>query len=207
MENVIVKNGERFCEDSHGNLIRESQIKEVDLLRDDLVNRIHARAMKLKEEMSEAKREAMADIDTFVDILAAQYDVKMGGNKGNLQLVSFDGKRKIVVSINDYFDFDEKITVAKDLIYSCIDRWSNGANNNLRAMVEKAFRINNGKLEVKRVLELRTLKIDDDPDWDKAMRIITDAIVIRGTSRHLRIYSRNKDGKYDLMNLNFTDME
>ncbi|MDR1506452.1 MAG: DUF3164 family protein, partial [Treponema sp.] len=46
-----------------------------------------------------------------------------------------------------------------------------------------------------RVLGLRRLEIHD-PDWQKAMRAITESIQVSGSKQYLRFYERNENGEY-----------
>jgi hypothetical protein len=42
-------------------------------------------------------------------------------------------------SVADRIQFTEEIEAAKALINQCIARWSEGANDNIRAIVDRAF--------------------------------------------------------------------
>ena len=64
-----------------------------------------------------------------------------------------------------------------------------------------------GHLDTKRILDLRTLNIPNDPKWEEAMKAINEALVVRSSAEYLRIYTRrDSDGKYDYMDLNFSKM-
>ncbi|WP_134984339.1 DUF3164 family protein, partial [Aeromonas hydrophila] len=97
--------------------------------------------------------------------------------------------------------FDERIQAAKALIDQCIERWSDGASSEIRALVDHAFRVSkSGHIDVNQVLSLRQLNIDD-PDWLLAMQAAVDAIQVTGTSQYLRLYERDAHGRYIQMSL------
>ncbi len=185
-----------FRTNNLGHLVPESQIKEIDKLRDEVVLDIVAKAKATQQAMAAFKSEAMAQVADFVDLSAEEFDVKYGGVKGNVTLVSFDGKYKIQRSIGEHRIFDERIQAAKAKIDECITRWSEGSSDQIKALVELAFRVNKqGHIDVNQVLSLRQLNIDDK-DWIEAMDAIADSIKVAGKTPYLRIYERDSNGGY-----------
>lgn len=181
---------------ANGTLVPESQVKEIDALRDDLVTSLVEKAKQVQQGLAEFKVEAMSQIRDFVDLSAEEYDVKYGGTKGNVSLLSFDGKYKLMRAVGEHRVFDERIQAAKAKIDECIHRWAEGSNDNIKALVEHAFRVNKqGHIDLNSVLNLRSLNIDD-PDWNEAMEAIADSVQITGTSSYLRIYERQENGQY-----------
>lgn len=179
-----------------GHLVPESQVKEIDKVRDDVVLEIVESAKHLQSAMAIFKATAMSKVADFVDLSAAEFDVKYGGTKGNVTLMSFDGKFKVQRSVGEHRVFDERIQAAKAKIDECIKRWSEGSSDQIKALVEHAFRVNKqGHIDVNQVLSLRNLNIDD-ADWLEAMEAIADSIQVMGTTPYLRIYERQSDGQY-----------
>ncbi|MPW30481.1 DUF3164 family protein [Agarivorans sp. B2Z047] len=198
---------EGYRENANGCLVPEDQIKPIDLLRDELVLSIIEKAQALREAMTAFKLETMGEIADFVDLSAAEYNVKFGGSKGNVQLHSFNGRYRIARAVSEHRVFDERIQAAKTLIDECIKNWSDGADSRLMAMVDHAFRTNKqGRIDINQVLSLRSLDISDEK-WKQAMDAIADAIQITGSSQYLRIYERNeKDGGYKQLPLDISTL-
>ncbi|WP_243032983.1 DUF3164 family protein [Vibrio cincinnatiensis] len=185
-----------FRANAQGHLVPESQIKEIDKLRDEVVQQLVENAKHLQAEMAAFKSWAMAQVADFVDLSAEEFDVKYGGAKGNVTLISFDGKYKVQRSIGEHRVFDERIQAAKAKIDECIKRWSEGSSDQIKALVDLAFRVDKqGNIDVNQVLSLRQLNIDD-PDWIEAMDAIADSIKVVGKTPYLRIYERQSDGQY-----------
>lgn len=181
---------------AQGHLVPETQISEIDKLRDETVLAIVAKAKAQQQTLTEFKAASMAAVADFVDLSAAEYDVQYGGAKGNVCLTSFDGRYRIQRSVAQLRNFDERIQAAKALIDSCINRWSEGANDHIKALVDMAFRVNKqGHIDVNQVLSLRALSIDD-VEWKRAMDAIADSIQFVGTASYLRIYERSESGAY-----------
>lgn len=179
-----------------GHLVPEDLISPVDKLRDDVVREIIAKAIEQRNQLAAFKLQSMQKIEDFCDLSAAEYGVEWGGAKGNVTMLSFDGHYKLIRAVGEHRVFDERIQAAKKLIDECIEKWSEGAKSELKALIEHAFRVNKqGRIDVNQVLSLRQISIDD-PDWKSAMDAIADAIQITGTSQYLRLYERQGNGQY-----------
>ncbi len=183
-------------ENALGHFVPVSQIKDIDLLRDEIVMELVEEAKVLQTQIATFKAKAMNKIADFVDLSAQEYDVKYGGAKGNVTLVSFNGKYKLMRAVGEHRHFDERIQAAKAKIDECIKRWNKGSSDEIKALIDHAFKVNKqGHIDVNQVLSLRQLNIDDT-DWIEAMDAIADSIQITGTSSYLRLYERNSHGKH-----------
>jgi hypothetical protein len=191
-----MKSEKEFMTDSQGRQVPADMVSAIDKLRDQTVLQIADEALKMKQILMDFKQRIRDDIYTFVDISASQYGKSWGGKKGNITLSSYDGRYRLVVSINDLIVFDERLQVARELIGDCIEKWSEGSRNEIRLLVQDAFQVDKaGKINTARVLGLRRLEITD-PDWKKAMSAISDSIQVSGSKQYLRFYERNDQGEY-----------
>lgn len=190
-----------YRKDAKGRLVPEAQIPVIDQERDQLVREIVHSAMQVQHFLNDFKAKAMADIAAFIELSAEQYGVKLGGNKGNVQLISFDGRYKVLRAVAENITFDERLQAAKALIDACLVEWSESARSELRAIVQDAFDVDKaGKISTGKILTLRRYKIDDDR-WQRAMKAISDAIQVTGTKPYIRVYERDSSGEYRLLNL------
>ncbi|WP_429118852.1 DUF3164 family protein [Aeromonas veronii] len=188
-------------QNAQGHWVPENLIAPADKLRDEVVMGIIATAREQRAQLAAFKIGAMQQIADFVDLSAEQYGVAWGGTKGNVTLLSFDGRYKLIRAVGEHRKFDERIQAAKALIDQCIERWSDGASSEIRALIDHAFRVSkSGHIDVNQVLSLRQLNIDD-PDWLLAMQAAVDAIQVTGTSQYLRLYERDAHGRYIQMSL------
>ncbi|EJG3901302.1 DUF3164 family protein [Salmonella enterica] len=189
-----------------GYLVPVDKIKPIDLLRDELVNELYEEARELRRKMAEFKLRSMQRIGDFVDLSASEYGVTYGGTKGNVTLPSFDGSRRVVQATGEHRVFDERIQAAKEMIDACIAKWSNGANENIIAIVNRSFRANKqGMIDINEVLSLRDLDIDDE-EWQEAMRAVVDSIKVNGSSTYLRFYQRENGKEYKQLSLDIAKL-
>lgn len=192
-----------FKLNAKGHLVPEAQVKEIDKLRDEVVLKLVAGAQALQSTMQTFKAQCFDEMLAFMQLSVEEYDVKLGGNKGNVTLLSFDGQFKIVRQIQDSIRFDERLQAAKELIDQCISEWAADSNDNIKVLIQDAFQVDKeGKISTSRVLGLRRLNIQDEK-WLKAMQAISDSIVITDSKNYVRFYQRDEHGKYQAISLDF----
>ena len=193
-----------YWKNASGALIPVSKIKPVDKARHQLVTDIAGRAKAMHALLADFKTEVMTELEAFVASSAADYGVTMRGavGKGNITLTSFDGRYKVERQVADRIAFDERLQVAKTIIDECVHRWGKGANHNIQALVNHAFRVDKtGNVSVGGVLSLRQVSIQD-PQWDLAMQAIADSMQAVSSVQYVRFYERNEAGLYETISLN-----
>lgn len=179
-----------YMRNATGHLVPIDQVSEQDFLRDQVVRDLADRAIGLHHELATFKQRALRDIADLIQVAADKYEVQIGGKKGNVTLRSYDGQFRIDRAVQDRIAFTEQLEAAKELINQCIDRWSEGANPHIRALVDRAFRTDGGgNVKTAAVLELLRLDIQDD-EWQRAMDAIRDSIQTLGSAVYVRVYER-----------------
>ncbi|CBJ42980.1 conserved protein of unknown function [Ralstonia solanacearum CFBP2957] len=168
-------------------------VKPIDRAREDVVRELVDKAKAVSAALAGFKAKAFGDIGAFVDMSAEQYGAKLGGRKGNVTLMSFDGRFKIVRQIQEHLVFDERLQAAKQLIDECIQAWTEGSSDEIKALINDAFQVNKeGKINTARVLGLKRLNINDEK-WLRAMQAIADSVQVAGSKPYVRIYERIGD--------------
>lgn len=182
-----------YRKDAQSRLVPEDMIKPIDKARDELVLELITKALALRESLAQYKAAAFGDIEAFVEMSGEEYGVKLGGKKGNISLLSFDGRYKIVRAIQESITFDERLQAAKELIDQCLHDWTENTGPEIRALIGEAFRVDTkGEIRTARVLALRRLEITD-PRWQKAMQAIGEACQVTGSKSYIRLYERTGD--------------
>lgn len=188
---------EGYMENGLGHLVPESNVPELDKLRDVTVRRMVSEAIRVGAEVDELRDWAAVEIASFCELSAQEFGAELGGEKGNVTLTSYDGSMKVVRARSDQITFNEAVRVTRELCFKCIAKWSEGVNANLAVCVRRSFETDrNGHLSAAKILSLRSYEIRDDPDWDAAMEALDRAIQVIGSRQYLRFYRRGPDGKY-----------
>lgn len=181
---------EGYMKNAVGHLVANEHVREQDKLRDGVVIDLAQQAIEINKLLKAFKEKCLSDVKDLIQISADKYEVTIGGKKGNISLLSFNGKYKIQRVYAERLTFSEEIEAAKQLIMNCIDRWSEGANNNMQELVNGAFKTNNnGQLKTASVLGLFKLEVEDD-EWSQAMLALKDSIQVSGTATYIRVYER-----------------
>lgn len=188
---VTRHDGTDYMRDARGAMVPLTAVKPTDQLEDQLVRRMMKFAVELSEQITRFKGHCNDDIAAFQALLQDKYAApKKGGKKGNVTFQSFDGCMKMQVQIADQITFGPELQVAKQLVDSCISRWSEGSQDELKAIVNRAFQVDKeGRINRSDLLMLLRVDIKDD-EWLRGMEAIRDSIRVIGTKSYLRFYTR-----------------
>ncbi|MDD7202406.1 MAG: DUF3164 family protein [Sphaerochaetaceae bacterium] len=197
--------GKTYYVDATGRLVPSEMVPEYDKIKDQTVECVYAKLMELRQRMLEVKADTLQTITDLKGVLETQYGVRFG-DKNNMSFTTIDGRKRLRVDQNTIKSFDEKILVAKAKIDALIEKWSEGSNVNLVAIVKQAFELDqSGNINVARVLSLRRLAVDD-PGWKEAMDLISDSFQPVMSKQYLNMQVRQSDGRYAAIDLNFARM-
>ncbi len=192
---------EGWVRNAVGNLVHESEIREQDKLRDRVVTDIAAEANRLHEALKALKKKALSDIDDLISIAGEKYDMKLGGPKGNVSLLSFNGQYKVMRVYADRVTYTEEMEVAKAKVFERIRSWGEESNKHLLTLATNAFRLNrHGEISISRVTEMMRAEIDDS-EWKKAMDAVKDSLIVSGSAVYIRVQQRQDNGQYETINL------
>lgn len=186
---------EGYRKNALGHLVPVDKIAPIDLARDELVTEKALKIKALQADLRRLKAEIMGDIEAFVALAAEKYGANVGGQKGNVTLMTFDGRYKLRRQIGENLTFDERLQAAKALIDECIREWAEGSRTELQALINDAFQVDKeGRINTGRILGLRRLNIED-ARWLRAMDAISDSLQVSGTTAYFRLYERQGDGE------------
>lgn len=200
-------NNPGFWKNPKNHLIPSDQVPVHDQVRDELVYALIADAKETQAQLREFKLAAMGDAKAYLQLVLEEYGVKRGGEKGNFQLLSYDGQSRVQVAVAEVIVFDERLKAAQTLVEECLHDWSEGARKELRAIVGRAFDVDKeGNVSTGKVLSLLSLKFDDER-WLEAQRAIRDSITVQNTKAYIRFYERSEvDGKWEPISLDIAGL-
>ena len=120
--------------------------------------------------------------------LAANRDRVALGKKGNFSFRSFDGKIEIRHDYARNVIFDERLSLAKELIDKAVEEMSETADSDLRELAAAAFRPRgkNRQLDRSRLHDICRMNIRN-ANWMKAVELIKAAEVETGRREYLRV--------------------
>jgi len=196
----------KTLKDNRGNDIPIRFVPEKERRATALVEKVIRKALAFEKEMKEIKAAMLADIDKYSDWLAENYKTKKEDWKGNIQISDFSSTIRIQLRLTDNIIFDDRLTLAKGKINECLTRWAEGSREELKIIVNTAFSVDKkGQVNRQQILGLLQYKIKD-PLWVEAMDLIKESIKVVGQRQYFIIERRNRDGKWEQINLNFSNI-
>lgn len=181
---------EGYRQDAKGRLVPVESIRPIDIERDALIEHLVKQAQELSQAMLQFKASAYGEIAEFVEKSAKQYGAKLGGHKGNVTLITFDGRYKVQRAQSDTLTFDEGLQAAKALIDECLHEWTADTRFEIRTLINDAFDVDSeGRINTTRVLGLQKLNIKD-AKWNRAMKAVRESLRVQSSKSYLRIYER-----------------
>ena len=189
----------KCLQNSKGHFVPLETIGELGIARHETVCEVVAQAKELQEHMRRMKK-AMFDTVTAFNALSLEVNgVNAGGEKGNLSLLSFDGKYKVQRAIGERIVFDETLNAAKALMDECLDDLTANADPQLRAIVTDAFETDKeGSISHSKIAMLCRLRVKD-ARWEQAVGIISKSRQVVDTSSYIRAYERGANGKFEMI--------
>ena len=186
-----------YMADAKGALVPLGLIKPQYKLEDELVRKIMGYAIALSEQVSRFKEHTFDDLGSFEALLAQEYESTVGGAKGNKTLTTHDGLFKISVQVADNIVFGSELQIAKGLVDECLNEWSQGSRDEIRAIVTRAFNTDKaGQINRSEIFMLLRLEITD-PRWLRGMKAIRDAMRVEGSKTYVRCHRRDSvDGAW-----------
>lgn len=165
-------------------------------LEDELVTRMIAGAIGLREIIAGFKTQAFEECYAFNDLLRQNYDMeRITSQTGAVTLKSFDGTMEVQIQVAKLITFDQKLTLAKEKIDEYLDEKTEHADAEIRTLITRVFDVKNGKVDAKQIISLKAYPIEH-PKWKEAMQMIDEATEIAGTKSYIR-FRKRENGQID----------
>jgi hypothetical protein len=194
--------GKRVMQDSKGRYVPIGLVKPTDKLQDELVRKIMGFAIDLSDQIARFRGHCFDDVGSFQALLAQEYHASVGGPKGNITLTSYDGTLKVQVQVADLIDFGPELQAAKAVVDECLNEWTAGSRDEVRAIVQRAFNVDKeGKINRAELFMLLRVEIDD-ARWKRAMDALRESIRVIGSKTYIRFYRRaSADARWEAVTI------
>lgn len=204
---MAIKDKEGRWLNRNGKAISPTTIDTVTKRRDATVEKIVARARKLRAHMQKQKYLMQKDIDKYYEYLQKSAKAKdFTDSKGNASLIDYAGLKKVKIGISDVFEYDERLQIAKSLMDEVALEKAND-DEELVSMINVAFGVDS-KGRPNRTMLTRLTKVKSkDPRWKRACELIRESEDIIGSRQYLNIQERTeRGGEFKTINFNFSSL-
>lgn len=196
MSKKVIEVPAGFRQNAKGHLVPEHLISPADQMIDDLVTELAAKWKSQSEMLAEFKKTSFGDVHALIGTVNEQYQVKKGGEKGNVSLFSFDGGYKLLVAVNETIGCGPELQACLEKIQECVQGWKEGAQPELVILANELLATNGkGSVSIGKLLQLRRYKFDSE-DWRLAMKALDEPLRVVGSKQYLRLYERSEAGSY-----------
>lgn len=189
--------------DPDGEPVKVDYIKDHLLIKDYFVRQIAEIWVDIYHQLEHLKELLLAGGPAMYDYLAEADDVR-SDSKGGFTEYDFGRNIKVVVSYDLRYDVDESMMKRSA---AHMDRWlDNQGQGDLVKIVQKAFRMRNGKYDIKALNRLNELKIEDD-NFTRAMELKNEAISSTPTKLRTQLYIRDRHGEFHGVPISLHDVD
>ncbi len=177
--------------DPQGQIVPAKYVKPYDRERDKLARQILADWQAEQARLRALKARTLDRIDKLQALAEKTAGVKLGGKKGNVQFRSFDGTISVQYKNQARTEFDERLSIAQELIMEAVRDLGKDANHDLVEIATRAFTPrSSGRLDMQRVRELRSYNVRH-PKWKQACEIIAECERKIGTRQYIFVSTRD----------------
>jgi len=200
-----------YWEDESGLKCLYSRTTEVERLKEIQADRLLTKAQKINEQLTEFKNYASEICDKILEMALKEADASAKKHKGNFTWYNYDRSIKVEVSVSERIEFDDVlITAARERFEQFIEGGTSGVDEMIKAMILEAFETRKGQLDPKRVMSLLRYKskVSEQkyPQFHEAIDLIEKSIRRPESKRYFRIWQKNIDGKFESVELNFSNI-
>jgi len=179
-----------------GDEVHPDNVKASDKIKDEMVEDIIKKALEEQKKMKSFKENALRDIDDYISLMRDEYKLDAtNSKKGNMSFETFDGLKKVTISVQDTLEFDEKLIFAKEKMDAFLKEETKDSSATIKTLIMKAFDVDKkGSVNVKNIISLKNYDIEH-PLWKEAMEIIDDSIQIATSKSYIRFYTKKALGE------------
>lgn len=200
------KSTEQYWKDEKGILCLYNRTTKSERLMEAQSYKLAKEALKLNQELSAFKKYVKEVCQEVYDTYMAEREVTQ--TKGNFTWYNYDRSIRVEVSINERIEFDDLgITACKAKLHDFLQENVESKDAFIKDMVMDAFETSRGKLDAKKVMSLLRYrsKIKNQLFQD-ALNLLEESIRRPESKTYFRVSTRNDDGKYDVIDLNFSSI-
>lgn len=172
--------------------------------RQAYVDELTMQAEQLSKEIAFFHQHAKALLLTFREDSRQYAGMIRANSKGGYSIET--PTAKAVLKFQNKMGFDERATLAEELINDFLTSTVKKRDLAIyELLMDLLKRDAKGKLEPQRVMEI--IKHEDrfeDERWTKAIKLLKESYQIQGSKYYMEFSVKDEDGKWQLLNLNFS---
>ena len=163
------------------------------------------KAKNLNKRLDAFKNELLQQSDALYAVMEADANVRTG-EKGNYSIISFDGLTKVEISVQNRIEITEEMSFAKAKFKEYEQEiLKDVKDHEVTLFINNAFKMTNGKLDVRRIIDLINLNIKH-PLFKEARELAIKGMHSKASKRYARIWITDDNGEMKAIELNFSSL-
>ncbi len=201
------KSTSEFWIDESGNRIPYNRTSATERLMERRSAQLLKEASALSEKLAKLKDNFRTFSDEVYQVFLKERSLEAPAErKGNYTWYNFDRSIKVEVSVSERITFDEmSITAAREKLSQFLDENIEGKLEFVKDLVNEAFQTSKGQLDTKKVMGLLKYRSKiKHQAYQDAMALIETSIRRPESKSYYRIWEKDRNGEYKLVDLNFS---
>lgn len=195
---MAVVDDKGWWQDKAGDYKHPARIDIDEQLEDELVEKIHAKGLKLQAALLEYKDFVYTECYAFLDNLREEYEIeRLKGKTERITLKNFNGTKEFKISVNNLIDYNQiKVELAKEkfLQYANL-KIKDIEDNDIKTIILGALEPKNGSYDDKDIQKLINWGIEN-PIWKEGVELLQNARITTGTKSYINLRQK-EDFKLD----------
>lgn len=202
------KKSDKAWIDEAGYKVPYDRLKKNEKLAEATSEKLYKQALRISEQLEKFKAAMIEECRAVMVQVYADNNQDPEKSKGNFTWHNFDRSLKIVTKIQDRIDFDETlIELCQNKLNEFLDQAVETKDDFIKQFVTDAFSQSRGQLDAKKVMSLLKYRSKiDNPLFQEALTLLEQSIRHPDSKRYFQLYVRNKEGAYDNIDLNFSNI-
>lgn len=160
---------------------------------------------ELNEALIEFKKETFDEAERLQKTMFDLFKVEQKDSK-SFSITNENKTRKLTFSKGEVFAFNETAEAGIELLHEVLKNKFEKRNKTMYKIIEKLLsKTKEGDYDPKMLVKLRKFEEDiNDPNFSKALDILNNAQEVNSTSKYVRAYNKNENGKWVDITLQFS---
>lgn len=204
---MIQKIKDQKWKDESGTFVPIGYISKGTRMKEHHAGVLIKEAKSLNKKLAEYKADVQKLCNEVYAVMLEEFKTKAEG-KGNYSWFNFDRSIKVDVSISDRIEFDDiAITACKNKLDEFLNLTLDSKQEFVKELVADAFSTSRGKLDAKKVMGLLKYRTKiNAPLFQEALNLIESSIRRPDSKVYFRIWEKQPDNSYKLIDLNFSSI-
>jgi hypothetical protein len=174
-------------------------------LKEDTVCDLVNAALIMQEGLSVFKNKVFGDVKAVYELLK-EYSNRKEDDKGNFQLVSADGSKKLQFSRSDSGFFDERSKQAEKHIIEFVESQF-ASDEATQDLISSLLERKKGHLDIKLVQKLYAMEDRFESDnWKQGLKLLKESWQTGDSKFYVNFYVRNENDEWKHVNINFSSL-